>query len=106
MAILIPFRDRESHLRIFLFNFHPFLIRQNLEYRWVFANLQKYCGIFMIHQKYFRIFVIHQKDNETFNRAMLLNVGYMEAMKMSDWDCLGGLISYDCYVECSDLSVP
>ena len=93
MAILIPFRDRESHLRIFLFNFHPFLIRQNLEYRWVFFS-GEYCEspeIFMIHQKYFRIFVIHQKDNETFNRAMLLNVGYMEAMKLSDWDCLGGL---------------
>ena len=33
VAILVPFRDRESHLRIFLFNFHPFLIRQNLDYR-------------------------------------------------------------------------
>ena len=33
VAILVPFRDRESHLRIFLLNLHPFLIRQNLDYR-------------------------------------------------------------------------
>ena len=33
--------------------------------------------------------MIHQKDNETFNRAMLLNVGHSEALKISDWDCLG-----------------
>ena len=86
VAILVPFRDRESHLRIFLYNFHPFLIRQNLDYR-CFSP-----GIFLFQPQYFRIFVIHQKDNETFNRAMLLNVGYAEAMKVSDWDCLGGLI--------------
>ena len=41
----------------------------------------------------FRIFVIQQKDNETFNRAMLLNVGYTEAIKVADWDCLGKFIS-------------
>lgn len=32
VAILIPFRDRESHLRIFLNNMHPFLMRQQLQY--------------------------------------------------------------------------
>lgn len=43
--------------------------------------------------------MIHQKDNETFNRAMLLNVGFTEAMKLSDWDCLGRLISNQCISE-------
>ena len=36
-----------------------------------------------------RIFVISQEDDLKFNRAMLLNVGYKEAMKTSHWDCLG-----------------
>lgn len=32
-AIIIPFRDREEHLRIFLHHIHPFLQRQELDYR-------------------------------------------------------------------------
>ena len=35
----------------------------------------------------YQIFVINQDDNNTFNRAMLLNVGYREAEKMDSWDC-------------------
>ena len=32
LAIVIPFRDRESHLTAFLANFHLFLQRQQLAY--------------------------------------------------------------------------
>lgn len=32
VAILIPFRDRENHLRIFLNHMHAFLMKQQLEY--------------------------------------------------------------------------
>ena len=32
VAIVIPFRDREIHLRLFLQNLHPFLQRQQLDY--------------------------------------------------------------------------
>lgn len=32
VAILIPFRDRESHLTIFLNHIHAFLMKQQLEY--------------------------------------------------------------------------
>ena len=32
---------------------------------------------------YDRVFVIEQEDNQKFNRAMLFNVGYVEAMKLS-----------------------
>ena len=32
VAIIIPFRDREEHLKIFLRHMHPFLQRQKLEY--------------------------------------------------------------------------
>ena len=33
--------------------------------------------------------MISQDDNEVFNRAMLFNVGFSEAVKLSEWDCLG-----------------
>ena len=68
VAIIVPFRDRESHLRIFLKHIHPVLMRQDILYR---------------------IFVISQEDGLVFNRAMLFNVGSVEASKLSPWDCLG-----------------
>ena len=37
---------------------------------------------------YSRIFVISQVDKELFNRAMNFNVGYFEAMKSGDFNCL------------------
>uniref|UniRef100_UPI00398F41C9 beta-1,4-galactosyltransferase 3-like n=1 Tax=Pristiophorus japonicus TaxID=55135 RepID=UPI00398F41C9 len=66
-AVIIPHRNRESHLRHFLYYLHPFLQRQQLQYG---------------------LYIIHQAGNETFNRAKLLNVGVKEAMKDEDWDCL------------------
>ncbi|XP_069492028.1 beta-1,4-galactosyltransferase 3-like [Ambystoma mexicanum] len=66
-AIIIPFRNREKHLRYLLYYLHPFLQRQQLQYG---------------------IFVIHQAGNSLFNRAKLLNIGIKEAMKEEDWDCL------------------
>lgn len=32
VAILVPYRDRDTHLRIFINHMHSFLIRQQLEY--------------------------------------------------------------------------
>ena len=32
VAILVPYRDRDAHLKIFLAHMHPFLQRQLLEY--------------------------------------------------------------------------
>uniref|UniRef100_A0A8D0GNW1 Beta-1,4-galactosyltransferase n=1 Tax=Sphenodon punctatus TaxID=8508 RepID=A0A8D0GNW1_SPHPU len=66
-AIIVPHRNREKHLRHFLYYLHPFLQRQQL---------------------YYRIYLIHQTGNSTFNRAKLLNVGVREALKDEDWDCL------------------
>ena len=39
IAIIIPYRDRELHLRVFLLNMHPFLMQQQLDY-----------GIYVIEQ--------------------------------------------------------
>lgn len=66
-AVIIPHRNRETHLRHLLYYLHPFLQRQQLHYG---------------------IYIIHQSGNSTFNRAKLLNVGVKEAMKDEDWDCL------------------
>lgn len=32
VAIIIPYRDREEHLRTFLHNIHPMLMRQQVDY--------------------------------------------------------------------------
>ncbi|XP_069492029.1 beta-1,4-galactosyltransferase 4 [Ambystoma mexicanum] len=66
VAILIPHRSREKHLLYLLQHLHPFLQRQQLEYG---------------------IYVIHQAGEAKFNRAKLLNVGYLEALKEHNWDC-------------------
>ncbi|KAG2470697.1 B4GT3 galactosyltransferase, partial [Polypterus senegalus] len=66
-AIIIPHRNRESHLKYLLYYLHPFLQRQQLHYA---------------------IYIIHQAGNYTFNRAKLLNVGFKEAMRDDDWSCL------------------
>ncbi|KAK3508981.1 hypothetical protein QTP70_015404 [Hemibagrus guttatus] len=66
VAILIPHRNREKHLMYLLHHLHPFLQRQQLHYA---------------------IYIIHQAGDATFNRAKLLNIGYLEALKNFNWDC-------------------
>ncbi|KAJ0064174.1 hypothetical protein NL108_001468, partial [Boleophthalmus pectinirostris] len=67
VAILVPFRNRHEHLPILLRHLVPVLQKQRLQ---------------------FAFYVIEQGGTEPFNRAMLFNVGYKEAMKDFDWDCL------------------
>lgn len=66
VAIIIPFRDRPQHLQALLFNLHPILLRQQIDYQ---------------------IFVVEQEGTGAFNRAMLMNVGYVEALKEKTFDC-------------------
>ncbi|KAL2089106.1 hypothetical protein ACEWY4_016005 [Coilia grayii] len=66
VALIIPFRNREEHLKYWLYYLHPILRRQQLDYG---------------------VYVINQAGEETFNRAKLLNVGYVEALKEYDYDC-------------------
>jgi len=67
IAIIIPYRNRDLQLRIFLNFMHPFLQKQQLDYQ---------------------IFLIEPILNITFNRALLFNIGYHEAMKHYAWECL------------------
>ncbi|XP_005999968.1 beta-1,4-galactosyltransferase 2 [Latimeria chalumnae] len=66
VAIIIPFRHREHHLKYWLHYLHPILRRQKIEYR---------------------IYIINQYGEDTFNRAKLLNIGYKEASKDEDYNC-------------------
>ncbi|TSM04858.1 Beta-1,4-galactosyltransferase 3 [Bagarius yarrelli] len=66
-AIVVPYRNRQSHLRTLLYHLHPFLQRQQIHYA---------------------VYIVHQSGNSTFNRAKLLNVGVREALKEEDWGCI------------------
>lgn len=54
VAILVPYRNREEHLEVFLNFFHNYLQHQQLHYR---------------------IFVVEQSDSSPFNRGKLFNIG-------------------------------
>lgn len=66
VAIIVPHRERELHLRQFLKNIHPVLRRQ---------------------QRHYGIYVVHQSGTDTFNKAKLLNIGFIEALKDDSYDC-------------------
>ncbi|XP_064409544.1 beta-1,4-galactosyltransferase 1-like [Latimeria chalumnae] len=66
VAIIIPFRNREHHLKYWLKYLHPILQRQQLDYT---------------------VYIINQYGDQTFNRGKLLNTGYKEALKERDYDC-------------------
>lgn len=57
LAVIVPYRDRESHLSEFI----PYMERVLKE-----AEIP------------FEIIIVHQGDNKGFNRAKLLNIGYKE----------------------------
>uniref|UniRef100_A0A224Z9I2 Beta-1,4-N-acetylgalactosaminyltransferase n=1 Tax=Rhipicephalus zambeziensis TaxID=60191 RepID=A0A224Z9I2_9ACAR len=66
VAILVPYRNRTEHLKIFAYNIHRVLSRQQIDYG---------------------VFIIEQGDNAGFNRAKLFNVGYVEATALYDYQC-------------------
>ncbi|XP_063106354.1 beta-1,4-galactosyltransferase 1-like [Cavia porcellus] len=66
VAIIIPFRNRQEHLKYLLYYLHPLLQRQQLDYG---------------------IYVINQAGDYIFNRAKLLNIGFQEALKDYDYNC-------------------
>ena len=69
IAIIVPYRDREMHLKNFLLNMHPLLVKQKVSYG---------------------IYLLEPIEKITFNRGILFNIGFIEANKESsnDWQCL------------------
>ncbi|CAB4023846.1 beta-1,4-N-acetylgalactosaminyltransferase bre-4-like, partial [Paramuricea clavata] len=66
VAIIIAYRDRYAQLKIFLRHMHPILKRQLLDYR---------------------IIVVEQNSDALFNKGMLFNIGYKEALRLHDFQC-------------------
>lgn len=60
------YRDRQEDLNIFLHHMHNFLSKQMLDYA---------------------IFLVEPLQNQTFNRAKLINIGYVLASRLYKWDC-------------------
>ncbi|XP_046368477.2 beta-1,4-N-acetylgalactosaminyltransferase bre-4-like [Haliotis rufescens] len=66
VAVIVPFRERSLHLKIFLNNIHPFLKKQRVEYM---------------------ILVVEQAPGSRLNRGMLRNIGVVEGEKLCKFDC-------------------
>ncbi|KAJ6653483.1 hypothetical protein lerEdw1_009155 [Lerista edwardsae] len=113
VAIIIPFRNRDEHLKYWLYYLHPILQRQQLDYGVYVINqifegkvgqdfelgpeegwdpgvltsrLPLPQGLMLTPQKV-RLCKEKQDGEETFNRAKLLNIGFTEALKEYDYDC-------------------
>ncbi|XP_067664969.1 beta-1,4-galactosyltransferase 4-like [Haliotis asinina] len=65
-AVILAYRNRQRHLMILLNHLIPFLVRQQAE---------------------FALFVIEPLPNVTFNRALLMNIGFVEALKTKNFTC-------------------
>ncbi|VDP91556.1 unnamed protein product [Echinostoma caproni] len=66
LVLILPYRDRDEHLRVFLNHMHPFLRHQQLMYT---------------------IIVVEQLGTSRFNRASLFNVGIRESGRVAQFDC-------------------
>lgn len=66
LAIIVPFRDREGHLKKFVPHMTSYLEGKNVD---------------------FDIFVVEQCDDKPFNRAKLLNIGFAETKDEYDYFC-------------------
>lgn len=64
LAVIVPYRNRSSELQLFLSHMHSFLINQSIEH--VF-------------------FIVHQTDQHRFNRAALINIGFLESRALVDY---------------------
>lgn len=68
IAIIVPYRKRKHQLAAFVKHMHPFLQRQAIDYA---------------------IYLLEPFGNITFNRGLLLNIGFLESLRLSAgrWDC-------------------
>ncbi|ELT92534.1 hypothetical protein CAPTEDRAFT_92579, partial [Capitella teleta] len=66
VAIIVPYRQRENHLKMFINNMHRFLSNQSIS---------------------FTIYVVEHTCPTIFNRAILHNIGYKEAKAEQKFDC-------------------
>ncbi|CAD5113988.1 DgyrCDS3152 [Dimorphilus gyrociliatus] len=67
VAIIIPYRARDSHLKILVHHLHKILTGQQIHYR---------------------IFIAEQISPRDFNKGALMNAGYLEMQKLFQFDCV------------------
>jgi predicted glycosyltransferase involved in capsule biosynthesis len=65
--VIVPYRNRPQQLAIFLSHMHAFLQRKP--------------------DLHYRIYIVNQTDENKFNRAMLMNIGFLQAMADFNWTC-------------------
>eukprot|EP00795_Rhopilema_esculentum_P003750 gene3750-15027_t len=66
VAFLIPFRNRNKQLNVFLRTMHPVFQRQLIDYR---------------------IFVVEQAGKEKFNKGAIYNIGFNASLAFNEYDC-------------------
>ena len=66
VAIIVPYRSRKRNLNLFLLYMHQFLTKQNI---------------------YYGIYIIEPSMHLKFNRALLINIGFLESLKEDDYNC-------------------
>jgi beta-1,4-galactosyltransferase 1 len=68
VAIIIPYRDRYNNLTALLRHLHPILNKQQIDYG---------------------IYVVEPIRGITFNRALLMNIGFVFSLRVSKnrWQC-------------------
>lgn len=66
VAVIIPIRNREQQLKVFLWHMHPILQKQELSYR---------------------IFVVEQIGDTMFNKGAIYNIGFLDTLNIGDFDC-------------------
>ncbi|XP_063132733.1 beta-1,4-galactosyltransferase 7 isoform X2 [Rattus norvegicus] len=64
LAVLVPFRERFEELLVFVPHMHRFLSRKKIQHH---------------------IYVLNQVDHFRFNRAALINVGFLESSNSTDY---------------------
>lgn len=80
LAIIVPFRDREDHLRRFVPHINYFLRGKDIDYE---------------------IFVIEQSnDGAPFNKSRLMNAGFLETKEDFDYFCFHDVDCLPCTNEC------
>lgn len=67
LLVIIPYRDRENHLKIFIPYIHEALQKQNITYK---------------------LLIVEQKDNNLFNRGLLCNIGFRFLEAQCDYICI------------------
>ena len=62
LGIIVPYRNREEHLKVFLKKMSQYLSARKINYE---------------------IIIVHQDDAKLFNRGMLLNIGFKIAEELN-----------------------